>query len=252
MRKLLFNGTALLTALVLSGACTVQEPDIPSLTGPSEFAVSVSVAAVPDLIRRDGAEQSLIVVTARDINGGPVSGLQFRVDTKVGYFYQDFGTLASRFITTGSDGRATVIYTAPPPPPVGTSSVIDRVTIVVAPIGTNQQTQNPQVIQPQSAEIRLVPPSVIIEPGSPVAFFTYTPAFPAPGTTIFFNGSGSVPESGHSIVSYTWYWGDGETAVGSTEDHDYSVAGTYVVTLIVQDDIGRQGTSSQAITVASP
>ena len=74
MRKLLFNGTALLTALVLSGACTVREPDIPSLTGPSEFAVSVSVAAVPDLIRRDGADQSLIVVTARDINGGPVSG----------------------------------------------------------------------------------------------------------------------------------------------------------------------------------
>lgn len=247
-----FNGTALLAALVMSGACTVHETDIPSPTGPSEFGVSVVVAAVPDIIKRDGAEQSLIIVTARGIDGAPVSGLQFRVDTVVGFYYQDFGTLASRFITTGSDGRATVVYTAPPPPPVGTSSVVDRVTIVVAPVGSNHQAQNPQIIAPQSAEIRLVPPSVIIEPGSPVAFFTYTPAFPAPLTRILFNGTGSVAESGHTIVSYTWYWGDGETGVGSTQDHDYPVAGTYVVTLVVQDDIGRQGTASQAITVATP
>ena len=251
MRKV-FNKTAFLAVLALSGACTVHETDIPSLAGPSEFGISVSVAAVPDIIRRDGIDQSTIIVTARGVSGEPVAGLQFRLDTKVGFVYQDFGTLASRFITTGSDGRASVIYTAPPPPPVGTSSVIDRVTVVAAPVGSNQQVLNPQVIQPQSAEIRLVPPSVIIEPGSPVAFFTYTPVAPAPGTVIFFNGTGSVAEAGHSIVSYTWYWGDGETDVGSTEDHDYTVAGTYIVTLIVQDDVGRQGTISQAISVVGP
>ena len=39
---------AFLAALALSAACTVHGVDVPELTGPSEFALSVGVTATPE------------------------------------------------------------------------------------------------------------------------------------------------------------------------------------------------------------
>jgi PKD repeat protein len=235
---------AVLAALTLCAGCTIQQTEIPSVTGPSELALSLDVTAVPDLMTRNGVDQSTITVTARDPNGAPRAGVQFRIDTLVGGFPQDFGTLAARSIFSGADGRATVVYTAPPPPPLGAGNIVDRVTILAAVVGSNYQTSNSR-----TAEVRLVLPSVISAPGSPVAQFIFFPTTPKVGTLAMFDGRSSTAEAGRSIVSYTWYWGDGETGTGSVEDHDYLVAGTYGVTLVVQDDLGRQGSTTQNITV---
>src|ERR1700694_4227922 len=108
--KFLCAGLALLSA-----ACTVSSTDIPSLTGPSELALSFSVSATPDSITQDGHSQSLITVTALDENGQPRPGVIFRLDMFVGGVAADYGTLSAKTVVTGTDGKATAAYTAPNP-----------------------------------------------------------------------------------------------------------------------------------------
>jgi len=64
--------------------------------------------------------------------------------------------------------------------------------------------------------------------------------------TFVFQGS-ATPSAGASIVSFTWNFGDGTTAIGPNVSHRYSVAGLYKVILTVVDS--RQITTS-AGTVA--
>jgi PKD repeat protein len=230
--------------MALSVGCVVHDTEIPPLTGPSELGTSVNLTAVPDIIVRNGVDISRILVTVRDPNGAPIAGMQFRVDTVVGLFYEDFGTLGARFITTGSDGKATVTYTAPPAAPNGAGTVIDVVTIVLTTVGANQQSN-----MTYTAEIRLVPQTPILVPGAPVPNFAFTPTAPKALQRVDFTAAASAAEAGHSIVDYQWSWGDGETAKGVTEEHDYVVAGTYYATLTVTDDIGRQASTTKSITV---
>ncbi len=157
-------------AAVLTAACTIKDTPAPPLTGPSEYALSMTIAALPDLLTRDGGSQSVIVVTARNSQGEALRGLQLRLDMIVNGQVQDFGSLSARTVFTSADGRATAVYTAPPAPPVGASSISDRVSIIASSVGTNQQDAKAQVV-----DIRLVLPTVYV-PGAPVAFFTYAPS----------------------------------------------------------------------------
>lgn len=228
-------------------ACTVHETPAPGLTGPSEFATSVTIAAVPDLVMRDGVSQSTIVITAKDAQGAPLRSLQLRLDMQVNGALQDFGTLSARTLFTNSDGRATAIYTAPPAPGLGVSTVTDRITVVVTPVGSNAQAA-----QYTTAEIRLVLP-ITTTPGAPVAFFTYSPASGiTTATEVAFNAGGSYPVNGSRIVNYAWDWGDGTTDnfnASAAEDHDWVGAGSYSVTLTVTDDLGQRASTTQLITV---
>jgi PKD repeat protein len=228
-------------------ACTVHETPTPGLTGPSEFATSVTIVAVPDLVMRDGVSQATIVVTAKDPVGAPIRSLQLRLDMLVNGVMQDFGTLSTRTLFTNSDGRATAIYTAPPAPGLGVSAVTDRITVVVTPIGNNAQAA-----QYTTADIRLVIPTTST-PGAPVAFFTYAPATGiTTATNVAFNASGSYPITGSRIVNYAWDWGDGTNDnfnTSASEDHDWAGAGNYSVTLTVTDDLGQRASTTQLITV---
>jgi subtilisin family serine protease len=66
-----------------------------------------------------------------------------------------------------------------------------------------------------------------------------------------FDGTGSSDSDG-SIASYSWDFGDGNTASGSTASHSYTAGGTYTVTLTVTDDAGATDSSSQSVTVEEP
>ncbi len=243
-------------ALVLSAACTTSQQTVPPLAGPSEFALSLRVTATPDSISQDGASQSSIVVNAFDPNGKGVSGLALRMDMAVNGLLQDYGTLSARTIVTGTDGRATTVYTAPvpPPPAAGGSSTI--VTIVATPTGNNFQASNPQI-----AAIRLVPPGVIL-PGAntPTAKFTFSSPVNV-GAAVLFDGSGSCPRgvdsagvclppssAGATITNYLWSFGDGSSATGQTAAHTFTSVGTFNVTLTVTNDRGVQGSSSQVVS----
>jgi serine protease len=79
----------------------------------------------------------------------------------------------------------------------------------------------------------------------PTASFTYD----CTELACSFDGRGSTDPDG-TIVGYSWDFGDGATATGSTADHTYGTDGSYTVTLTVTDDDGATGTDSQTVTVA--
>ncbi len=86
----------------------------------------------------------------------------------------------------------------------------------------------------------------------PTASFTISPTNSRINQSINFNASASRPAPGRTIVSYSWDFGDGTPLVvtGSPQTtHSYSVARTFVVTLVVTDDTGKTAVASNTVTV---
>jgi PKD repeat protein len=85
----------------------------------------------------------------------------------------------------------------------------------------------------------------------PTAAFTSSPAFPVPGASVSFDGSGSTgPDA--AINDYKWNFGDGnsaETGSTATTGHAYSAPGSYTVTLTVTDTNGHMSSVSHAVEV---
>ena len=68
------------------------------------------------------------------------------------------------------------------------------------------------------------------------------------GAAIRFDGSASSdPEE--QALTYTWTFGDGQTATGATPSHTYQDPGTYSVELTVRDTEGATNTASATATV---
>ncbi|WP_436935881.1 malectin domain-containing carbohydrate-binding protein [Halovenus marina] len=85
----------------------------------------------------------------------------------------------------------------------------------------------------------------------PIASFTASPTNANTGETVSFDASGSSDPDG-SIASYSWDFGDGETATGATPSHTYDTAGTYTVELTVTDDDGATTTVTEQVSVSEP
>ena len=238
---------AALAAVVLTAsACTMKEQDPPALTGPSEFGQSISISVTPDILQQDGASQSVVTITARDGSGKPIVNLPLRAEIRVNGSPVDFGTLSARNLVTGADGRATLVYTAPPPVP-GLAAVDDFtiVDIGITPLGGDFGNSATRL-----ASLRLVPRGIIVPPDGLRPSFTFTPSSPTANQTVLFDASASTSPSNNPIVSYTWDFGDGSTGSGITASHQYASAGTYAVTLTVTDGVGRSRQTSQTINVA--
>jgi PKD repeat protein len=232
---------AILSAAALISGCTMKDSDPPAFAGPSEFGQSVSVSVNPDSLPQDGASQSLVTVTVRDKDSAPMRNVTLRVETRVNGSPVDFGSLSARSIVTGSDGRATFIYTAPAAPAV----TVDNFTVVdigATPVGTDF---NSAVLR--TAAIRLTPPGIIVPPSDLRAAFTVTPGAPLDHQTALFDAGGSQG----TIADYQWNFGDGDRASGRTAQHAYDAPGTYVATLTIVDPYGRIASTSQSINVGA-
>jgi PKD repeat protein len=259
MKASTFLAAAIATAALT--ACTVHKTDeAPPLTGPSGFALSVTMAAIPDSISQDGGSQSSIRVTAIGPNGRPLASVPFRIDTFVNGVGQDYGTLSARTIVTNVDGVATVTYTAPPSPSngiFGTCRFLPGtcIDILATPTGSDFLTA-----VSQSVQIRLVPPGVILPPVSgPTPSFTVTPSSPSANIPVQFDASlscgeplvgGACPPT-RSITQYHWNFGDGTTGTGRTISHSFALAQAYTVTLTLTNDVGATASRSQVILVGS-
>ena len=85
----------------------------------------------------------------------------------------------------------------------------------------------------------------------PVAVPAVTPSSGTTATNFAFNGTGSTDASGQ-ITAYSWNWGDGTAATtGSTVQHTFASAGTYVVTLTVTDNAGATASATVSVPVAA-
>lgn len=63
-----------------------------------------------------------------------------------------------------------------------------------------------------------------------------------------FDGSSSNDPDGE-IDDFSWSLGDGETASGTQVNYEYAAAGTYDITLTVEDDDGKSASTTQSVEV---
>lgn len=82
----------------------------------------------------------------------------------------------------------------------------------------------------------------------PTASFSYA----CTNLTCTFNGSTSADaDADGAIVSYAWTFGADGSGAGAQPSHTFSAAGTYAVTLLVTDNDGATGSSTQQITASA-
>jgi hypothetical protein len=235
-------------AIALSGAaCTVNQSEVPPITGPSDFAKSLTVTATPDNLYLNG-QQATIIVEARDATGGPLASLRVHLSIVLGGFIADkCGHLSFADVTTGSDGRTATLFTAPvgqPLPECQSLGADGILTIQATPVDSNFQTA-----RAFSTSIRLRPPPPASASGAFTVNFSIV-ASPTSGEPrkFTFADQGSV-SPGHTITSYVWTWTDGATKSGPMVDHDFPGSGNFGVTLTVTDDIGQTSFKPAELTV---
>jgi PKD repeat protein len=87
----------------------------------------------------------------------------------------------------------------------------------------------------------------------PKASFVFSPTTPFVNQTVTFNASSSMANGG-TIVSYSWDFGDGNTAIVTTPitTHVYSAFGNCTITLTIVDSYGLSDNSTSSITVVKP
>jgi PKD repeat protein len=237
----------LVAAVVALTGCSLKNQAAPSLTGPSEQALSMALSASPDIITQDGVSQSVIGVTTFDAHGQPLKGVSLRAQMSVNGVLADFGRLSTSTMSTDNAGHATLTYTAPAAPPA-TASSDNVVSIVVTPVGTNFDNTSDAS---KSVAIRLARPGVILPPqGAPGPSFFFSPTAPRENDTIQFDASSST--SAGTIVSYNWTFGDGGSGTGVRPTYRYALAGTYSVVLTITDDRGQTAsTAPTPITIGA-
>ena len=213
-------------------ACNLETQQIPAVSGPSEFGLALTFSAAPDTVPRDGSSMSVVTLAARDASGNPAAGQRVTLRLMPEYG----GTLSPAEVVTGSDGRATFEFMAPP-----SNTPVDAVSIVGTPVGQNFDNTTSR-----GMSIRL------LGPGAANAAFSASPSAPerlqpvtfdATGTTVSFATCGDA-------CTYTWSFGDASSATGRIATHQFSAAGTYGVQLTVSHPDRPTATTTQTVTVS--
>lgn len=225
----------LLVAVGIAG-CTIDNQGAPPLTGPSGFALSVTLTATPDQLPRDGSAQSTITVTVRDAQSRPVSGQRLAVSSSV-------GSVSQSDVVTNADGRATFVFTAPASGVVGNTA-----TIQVLPVGGNFDNANAT-----SLSILLMGTS---NSTAPTPAFTVNPADPTLQQPVVFDATPTTDEgvACRDACTYRWDFGGEASATGRVVTYRFLAVRTYPVTLTVTDAAGATArlTTNVPVTQGAP
>ena len=222
-----------LAAVALS-ACTMDKAKAPSLAGPSEFALALSMTATPDVVDRDGESRSMVWVTVRDANNKPLA------NQRVALWVTPIngGTISADDVTTGSDGRVSVLYTAPNSTESVTSASING--RLFGDNSDNGRTTRVAVSLRGSA--------------GPTASFTFAPEAPKRFQNTLFDASGTMLDGKacDSSCQYAWSFGSEDTRTGQVVQYAFRQQGTYSVSLTVTGPDGVQVTTRRNVTVGAP
>ncbi len=90
--------------------------------------------------------------------------------------------------------------------------------------------------------------TITVSDGSPIAAFTADKNIGAAPLVVNFDAGSSVDPTGGSLT-YSWDFGNGETASTAIASTTYTAIDTYVVTLTVTNSTGETDTNSQSIVV---
>src|SRR5207249_4092670 len=132
-------GAVFATAAMTLAACSLDKQEMPALSGPSELALGLSITATPDQIPRDGSSQSIVTITARDVQGRPLVGQH--ISLALASNSPQGAGLSQSEVVTGSTGQATFAVTAPV---LGSTG---NILITATPVGTNGGNAVSRVIQ---------------------------------------------------------------------------------------------------------
>jgi trimeric autotransporter adhesin len=91
---------------------------------------------------------------------------------------------------------------------------------------------------------------------APSGDWVFSPTLPVVADTVLFNADGIRAAPGHTIVEYSWNFGDqfsatSNTASGIQVTHVFTVADTYTVVLSVRDEVGQKTTLAKTVKVDS-
>ncbi len=243
-----------LAGLWATAACT-EKPEIPKATGPSELGLSLQVLASPDVLSTDGMSTSQITVTARGPNSEPRPGVPLRADIRVGGAIVDLGSLSTKSLTTGGDGRASLIYTAPPG---GLSNNADGGNVVQ--VGFTPLTGDYANAVERAVSIRLVPLGSIVFPGQPIANFTWRPTTPYVMDEVTLDAglskdcppNAAAPSDCYDspTLQYEWNLDDRNIILtGRVIKYQFPRRGDYFVTLTVTNSLGNKVAVTKQIDV---
>ena len=184
-------------ALAFSASCTMKSQDAPPLIGPSDM----NVDRRNRLAGRANARRRVAVARDRcrtdSHNGRPLRNVSLRAEISVAGVKADFGSLSARNIVTDSNGRATLVYTAPAAPSGPAVDPNTFIDIVVTPIGTDAGNATPRL-----ASIRLIAPGVVIPPDGLQPKFTFNPTAPTDHQNVLFDASTSTGSPSNPIATY--------------------------------------------------
>jgi PKD repeat protein len=221
--------TAVAVLALAATGCSINETGAPALTGPSEYALSLTLTASPDILPRDGASRSVITVSARDPENKPVNGQRMVLSATD-------GGLSVGEVVTNSNGVATFEYIAP-----GANVGVNSAQVGATPVGTNFDNSRTQVVR-----------IGLVGPGIPVPSFTVNPASPKRFEVATFNASATTLNGGvcNGACTYTWQVGSA-TFSGQIATYAFSTEGVYSVTLTVTSAGGVSASTMQTVTVTA-
>ncbi|HZP67818.1 MAG TPA: PKD domain-containing protein, partial [Rudaea sp.] len=140
------------------------------------------------------------------------------------------GTIGSHSWTFGDGGTSTAANPSHTYAAAGTYSVAETVTDSVSG-KTSSKTQSVTVAS---------------SGGTPTASFSFT----TNGLTANFTDTST--DSGGTIGSHSWTFGDGGTSTAANPSHTYAAAGTYSVAETVTDSVsGKTSTATKSVAVSS-
>jgi PKD repeat protein len=237
-RGILPAAVTLAAALVVS-ACSVDQIAPPSISGPSEFGLSINMTAAPDQLPRDGSSRSVVTVRASDAQGRPVVGQRLSLSLSP----TSVTALSATDVTTDRDGRATFAVAAP-----SLTTVVpnNRFVIAATPVGDNSANAAPRIIT-----IMLVGTS---NATLPVPAFTWAPQTPEFNKLVTLDATATTDEGVRCMdeCTYTWDFDDGTGAIGRIVTHVFAVARAHNVLLTVTDAAGSVVDLRQLVNIVAP
>lgn len=222
----------LLTSAALA-ACTMDKTSAPALSGPSEFGLSMTMTATPDVLERDGTSQSVIGVVARDASGKPIAGQRFSISISP----LNAGTLTATEMVTDANGRGTVGFIT-----AGSDVPVTSVTVNATPIGDNRDNSRTQRIVIALRGANAPSPTFTFAPSSPKQFDLVT--FDASATTL-------DNQACHNVCTFNWTFGNEGSDTGEVVTHRFEAEGTQVVTLTVIGPGGVTVSTRKSVTVTA-
>jgi len=233
-RRLVGVLVAVTVAASLAAGCSLEGSPTPALTGPSEYGLSITIAASPEQLPRDGSSQAVVTVTVRDEAGRPVAGRRLGVSANI-------GSVSESEIVTSGGGQASFAFVAPE-----ASTGSNEAVLRIVPIDGNAQNAVGRTLS-----IALTGTAGVTSTTAPTASFTPSPSAPVLRETVSFDASATKDEGVLclDLCTYSWNFGGEATGSGRIVTYRFLAVRAYAVTLTVTDAAGTVGTNTQTVTV---